>query len=249
MKKRKILVTGVFAVALIGLMIADARAQQQGVPEDAARTVRQSMQLMRDFVSETGVNIPPGVLENSAGVAIIPEVTRVAFFAGGRHGTGVLLSHDQEQWSLPVFASISGGSVGAQIGATSTDVVLVFRDPETISELQLAGKLDLSLDLTVAAGPVGGTADWSSIEADVLAYRRTGGLFAGLSIAGGSLSIDPEMTFAYYEGAGTTARGYYEEDRGEMLVDDILSLEEGTVFPNVPRSAMRLKRTMDRLSQ
>lgn len=249
MKTGKRLAIAVFALALIGIMIADARAQQQGVPEDAAQTVRQSMHLMRDFTSETGMNIPSGVLENSAGVAIIPDVTRVAFLAGGRHGTGVLLSHDQEQWSLPVFASITGGSVGAQIGVSSTDLLLVFRNREAISELQRKGGLDLSLDLTITAGPVGGTADWSTIDADVLAYRRTGGLFAGLAISGGSLSLDPETTFAYYEGAGTTARGYYEEDRGEMLVDDILSLEEGTVFPNVPRGAMRLKRTMDRLSR
>ncbi len=241
-------IVGIFVFALVGLGLSDVGAQQD-VPEDAAQTVRQSMEVVRDF-TKGAEDIPSEILENSAGVAVIPDVTRVAFFAGGRHGTGVLLSHDGNQWSLPVFASITGGSVGAQIGVSTTDLLLVFRDRETISDLQREGTLDIGLDLTVAAGPLGGTADWSTIDADVLAYKRTGGLFAGLALTGGSLSTDPEMTYAYYiEPVQPSARGYYADGGGEMLVDELLSLDERVALPDVPRSAMRMKRTMDRLAR
>lgn len=252
MKAGKTLLLSIFAFALTGLIFPDAGAEQQGFPKNAAQIIRKSMNFIRDFAGEAGQSVPPGVLENSAGVVIIPDVTRVAFFAGGRQGTGVLLAHDQTQWSLPVFASISGGNLGAQIGISSTDLLLVFRNRKIVSELQRGGRLDFGLDfgldLTIATGPVGGAADLIAVDADVLAYKRIGDVYAGLSLSRGLLSTDPEMTYAYYEANKPAARGYYEEDRGETLLNDLLSLDETVIIPNVPRGAMRLKRTMDRLS-
>lgn len=250
MKAGRIFLTSIIAFALIGIVFPNAQAGPEGIPEDAAQTIRDSIDIVKDFAKDAGQKIPPGILENSAGIAIIPDVKQFAFFEGGRHGTGVLLTHDQNQWSLPVFAYISGRSLDAQIGVSSADLLLVFCNRKTISKLQGTGNLDFGLDLAITAGPMGGTADWSTIDADVLAYELTEGLFAGFYISEGSLTPDPDMTFAYYvESVQPTARGYYEEGREEMLVNDLLRLDDVLILPNVPSGAMRLKRTMDRLSR
>ena len=205
---------------------ATRRATIQNVPEDAVEAVQQSMNVIQDFVSATGKNIPPEVLQNAAGIAVIPDLTKVALGVGGSHGTGVLLSHDGNQWSLPAFVSISGGSLGAQIGVSTTDVLLVFQNPNAITTLRSGGNMDFGANASVAAGPSGGMANWSTAHADVLAYTRTGGLFAGASLTGGKLSIDPKLTLEYYVGPGqSSVRGYYESG-GKNLVADLLDLNE-----------------------
>ncbi len=218
------------------------------LPAGANETVSQARGVLEDFTSETGTNIPPAVLERAEGIAIIPGITKAAFVVGGRHGTGVLMNHEGNQWSLPVFASISGASVGYQIGISDTDLILVFQNQNALDKLLQGAEYTLGGDLTVAAGPVGATANLTAYDADVLAYRRTEGAFAGAAISGSRLSVDPEETYAYYIRPGSeSARGYYAED-GRALMSDLLNPRGKLNIENVPPNATQLRQTLQQVT-
>lgn len=145
--------------------------------------------------------IPPSLLANAAGVAIIPNVIKVGLMVGGRFGKGVLLlRNEQGNWSDPVFISLTGGSLGWQIGAQSTDVILVFKTPRSVAGI-LNGKFTLGADAAVAAGPVGrnlsGATD-PTLSAEIYSYSRSRGLFAGVSLEGSILQVDDPANVAYY---------------------------------------------------
>jgi lipid-binding SYLF domain-containing protein len=207
------------------------------LPAGTVETVDQSIEMVKAF----GKDIPPDVLNNAAGIAVIPDLTKAAFVIGGQRGTGVLLTREGGEWSLPVFASITGGSIGYQVGIQMTDLVLVFQNPEAISKLR-GGSFELGADASVAAGPVGGTAGVSS-RADVLAYREDRGAFIGASLSGSRMSIDPDRTAGFYSGPGDPpVRGYYG------LTDDLLDPRRKVQVRNVPSGATELKRTLDSLT-
>ena len=102
------------------------------------------------------VRLPDTLLAHAYGIAVIPDVTKVAFIFGGRHGNGVLAVRDKltSPWSNPVFVSLTGGSWGFQAGAQSSDIILVFTTRAGI-EGMAGGKLTLGADASVATGPVG----------------------------------------------------------------------------------------------
>src|SRR6185369_1002525 len=115
--------------------------------------------------------------------------------------TGVLLVHgDDGRWSDPIFVSLTGGSIGWQVGATSTDVILVFKAQEAVQGL-MKGKFTLGADAAVAAGPVGRSAEAATdvtLKSGILSYSRSRGLFAGVSLEGAALMIDEDANQAYY---------------------------------------------------
>jgi len=145
--------------------------------------------------------IPPALLDNATAVAIVPDVVKLAFVVGGRHGSGVLLVREGDGgWSLPVFIQLSGGSLGWQIGAQSTDVVLVFKDRQRVDSL-LKGQFTLGADASVAAGPVGRQAEAATnarMKAEIYSYARSRGIFAGVSLEGSKLAVDQDADQAFY---------------------------------------------------
>ncbi|HZW36170.1 MAG: lipid-binding SYLF domain-containing protein [Deltaproteobacteria bacterium] len=166
--------------------------------ESAASVLEEIMK-----IPETG--IPPTLLENANGIAIVPGLIKVGFVVGGRYGTGILAIREKDGgWSNPVFVSLAGGSVGWQIGAESTDVVLVFKSKKSIDGI-MKGKFTLGADAAVAAGPVGRRAEAATderLKAEIYSYSRSRGLFAGVSLEGSALQIDDEADAAYYGKAG-----------------------------------------------
>jgi len=161
--------------------------------------------------------IPPSLLNDAAGIAIIPNVIKIGFVIGGRHGTGVLLVRGEGgQWSNPSFISLTGGSLGWQIGAQSTDVILVFKNRKSIDGI-MNGKFTLGADAAVAAGPVGRrgeAATDASLKAEIYSYSRSRGLFAGVSLEGSALQIDEEANASYYGRRDITARGILTGNAG-----------------------------------
>ncbi len=145
--------------------------------------------------------IPPVLLRNAEGVAVIPNVLKVGLVIGGRYGKGVLVVRRPDgTWSDPVFVSITGGSVGWQIGAQSTDVVLVFKSHRDI-ERMVDRKFTLGADASVAAGPVGrdaAAATDTRLRAEIYSYSRSRGLFAGVSLDGAALQIENGDNALYY---------------------------------------------------
>jgi lipid-binding SYLF domain-containing protein len=184
------------AVSLsVGATVAHAQAREQGRLLTAGE-VLQELRSGRDEV------IPDRLLERAYGIAVIPDLTKVAFFAGGRRGHGVLVVRDKQgRFSDPVFVTMTGGSFGWQWGVQSADIVLVFTTPKGVEGIN-GGKVTLGADASVAAGPVGrqaSAATDASFKAEVYSYSRSRGVFAGIALDGTVISIDDDANSAFYK--------------------------------------------------
>ena len=126
----------------------EAASKQEAKVNDAIDVLDEIM-----AIPEKG--IPPSLLSNAKGLAIIPGVIKAGFIVGGRHGKGILVVYKKNgEWSNPAFISFTGGSIGWQIGAQSSDIILVFRTKRSVNNL-MKGKFTLGADASIAAGPVG----------------------------------------------------------------------------------------------
>ncbi|HKJ08895.1 MAG TPA: lipid-binding SYLF domain-containing protein [Gammaproteobacteria bacterium] len=168
------------------------------------RKVETATNVLEQIQSIPEQSIPPALLLHAQGIAVIPSVIKAGFIFGGRHGTGILVVRKADgQWSDPLFVSLTGGSVGWQLGVSSTDVVLVFKNRRGIRHI-LNGTFTLGVDGAVAAGPVGrqGSADTNGhLNASIYSYSRSRGFFAGVSLEGSAISIDHEDDATFYGGA------------------------------------------------
>jgi lipid-binding SYLF domain-containing protein len=147
--------------------------------------------------------IPPTLMQDAKGVAIIPSVVKAGFLVGGRFGRGVVLVRDPNgAWSNPVFVVLVGGGVGGQLGIQSTDLVLVFKTSHSLDRiLRGKGKLTLGGDVAIAAGPLGRDAEAATdaqLKAEIFSYSRSRGLFAGISVEGAGLVADAYANEAFY---------------------------------------------------
>ncbi|HBG08175.1 MAG: hypothetical protein A2075_18260 [Geobacteraceae bacterium GWC2_58_44] len=195
MKIGKGISLAMIALLLVGFWATTALAKNE------AKKVKESAQVLSEIMKIPEKGIPPVLLRDAKAVAIIPRVLKGAFVVGGRHGTGVLLVRGEDmRWSDPLFVSITGGSVGWQVGGTSTDLILVFKNLKDVEGL-LKGKFTLGADAAVAAGPVGRKASAATdvmLQSGILSYSRSRGLFAGVSLEGAALLVDDDANAAYY---------------------------------------------------
>jgi lipid-binding SYLF domain-containing protein len=152
--------------------------------------------------------LSPAVLSQAVCVAVFPSVKKVAIGIGGSYGRGVAVCRKGEElsgsWTAPVMYSLDQGSLGIQLGSTSTDFVLVVMK-KAAADRMLNGKTKLGSDAAVAAGPAGAQANAYSPEAEVLTYSQTKGVFAGVSLSGASVEPDKDANKALY-GKEMTAR-------------------------------------------
>jgi lipid-binding SYLF domain-containing protein len=183
---------------LFSLLLGNPAAAQSR--ED--RTVQDANTALGEIMAIPNSGIPKEMLNNAHAVAVIPKVIKGSFVVGARHGNGVLLVRDSTgAWHAPVFIELTGGNVGWQIGVQSTDVVLVFKTPQSVSGL-LNGKFTIGADAAVAAGPVGrqaGAATDSRLNAEIYSYSRSRGLFAGVALDGSVIKVQPDRNSAYYQ--------------------------------------------------
>ncbi len=154
--------------------------------------------------------IPPNLLKNAYGVAVIPGVIKAGFIFGGRFGQGILVVRRPDgSWSNPSFVNLGGGSVGFQAGAQSSDIVLVFKTKRSVDNIT-KGKITLGGDISVAAGPWGRYTSASTdiaLKSEIFSYARNRGLFGGVALDGSVLSIDKKSNAAYYQnGSGSAAQ-------------------------------------------
>lgn len=151
--------------------------------------------------------IPSALLSRAYAVAVIPNVVKAAFGFGARRGKGVLVvRQDNDSWSNPAFVTLTGGSVGWQIGAQSTDIILVFKTRKGVDGIA-NGKLTLGADASVAAGPVGRhTAIATDVlfKAEVVSYSRSRGLFAGVALEGAGVTMDRKANASFYGSSSMT---------------------------------------------
>lgn len=159
-------------------------------------------EVLRDILTIPERSIPPKLLAQAQAIAIIPEVLKVGLIVGGSYGEGVILikNRNTHAWSDPVFLRLKGGSLGLQIGAQSSDVILVFKNTRGLNSL-MQGKFTIGAGASIAAGPVGrnvSAATDTKLQAEIMSYSRSRGLFAGLSLEGASLSINHAANASFY---------------------------------------------------
>ena len=151
--------------------------------------------------------IPDKIWNNAKCVVVIPSLKKAAFIVGGEYGSGVMSCRHGGTWGAPIFMEMAKGSAGFQIGASSTDLVLVVMNPRGVEKL-LRNKVTLGGDASIAAGPVGRSASAATdaqMSAEMLAYSRSKGLFAGIDLSGGTLKPDESANVRAY-GANANAR-------------------------------------------
>ena len=152
-------------------------------------------------------SIPPNLLSRAYAVAVVPNVVRAAFGLGARRGKGILVvRQDDNSWSNPAFVTLTGGSVGWQVGAESTDIILVFKTRKGVDGIA-NGKLTLGANASVAAGPVGrhtSVATDIEFKAEVYSYSRSRGLFAGIALEGAGITMDRKANAAFYGSTSMT---------------------------------------------
>jgi len=151
--------------------------------------------------------IPEDLWGKAECVIVMPSVKKAAFGVGGEFGKGVMSCRQGSDWTAPVFMEMGKGSVGFQIGAQATDLVLLVMNRQGVNRM-LEDHVTLGTDASVAAGPVGRTgaaATDHKFTAEVLSYSRSKGLFAGIDVSGGVLRPDKDSNEHAY-GTGTTAK-------------------------------------------
>ena len=189
-------VTLAAVLALAGAFAAPARAGDAGREE--ARLITAAT-VLEEFRREPDRGLPTWLLERAYGVAVIPEVIKGAFIFGGRYGNGVMTIRDASgHFGNPIFISLTGGSFGWQIGAQSTDVVLVFATRRSVDEFG-RGAFTLGVSGSVAAGPVGRSGEAAAgVSAEVYSYSRSRGLFAGVALDGTAIKFDSKANRRFY---------------------------------------------------
>jgi len=176
------------AALLAGGLAADALAQN-AAPTDIKDEVEQSEKaanVFREIMTAPDKGIPEAILDDAKCVAVFPTVIKAAFGIGGRGGRGLASCRTPTGWSAPAYFNLGGGSFGFQIGVEATDVVMLFMTSDGMNSL-LGNKFELGADASVAAGPVGRQAGASTdlkLNAQILSYSRSKGLFAGVALKG-----------------------------------------------------------------
>jgi lipid-binding SYLF domain-containing protein len=161
---------------------------------------REAMQVLRDLTVQSDDRIPGDVLRRAEGIVVVPRLLRGGPGDNARHGVGLAsarrLDGAVQEWSPPAFVELRGGTVRWQIGAEATDLVLVLMRPEIVRRLA-DGRLTLNRDLSMATGPMG-SSPAADREADVLAYSRARGFFAGAAFDRVTVRGDDEANEAFY---------------------------------------------------
>src|SRR5437879_4704516 len=138
---------------VVGLLLLTMSRGAQARTEE--QIIRASHEVLREFLDLQIREIPDSLLAEAHGVAIIPDCVKLGFVVGGQHGRGVVVMRERDgSWRAPIFVTITGGSIGWQVGAQSTDFVLVFKTQKSVDGL-LRGKFTLGADASIAAGPAG----------------------------------------------------------------------------------------------
>ena len=197
----KLIISVILLVASIGS--AFAQTERERSTKKALAAAKQSERAARVFdqiMFTREKSIPRDLLRRAEAVAVFPGVLKGGFIVGGRRGSGVISRRVRDGWSAPAFFDLTGGSIGLQIGAASTDYVLLFMNEEAVGSL-LGDKFEIGGEGSAAAGPVGRSASASTdlrLNAQILSYSRSKGAFAGLELKGVVIKPDNEDNLQVY---------------------------------------------------
>src|SRR2546423_2405786 len=191
----------VFLVSVTSLAHAQTSRERNAKKSRAAAAQSdKAARVFSQIMATRERSIPRDLLDRAEAVAVFPGVLKAGFIVGGRGGSGVISRRVAGGWSAPVFFDLAGGSIGLQIGASSTDFVLLFMNENAVDSL-LKDQFEIGGEGSAAAGPVGRSASASSdarLNAQILSYSRSRGAFAGLELKGGVIKPDKEDNLQDY---------------------------------------------------
>jgi len=173
---------------------------EKKVKEAAAQSAK-AAKAFNEIMKAPDKAIPRDLLARAKAIAVFPEVIKASFVVGGEGGRGVVSRRTSSGWSDPVFFRAGGPSVGPQIGASATDIVLLFMNDDAVGGL-MKDKFELGADAAVAGGPVGreaGAGTDALMQAQILSYSRSRGLFAGVSLKGIVVKPEDDLNEAVYD--------------------------------------------------
>jgi SH3 domain-containing YSC84-like protein 1 len=162
---------------------------------DAAKRLAESAKVLDEVMSNPDTAIPNAVIKRAQCVVVFPSVVQAAVLVGGKGGKGFASCRTATGWSAPAPLAIAGGSWGAQLGGESIDLVMIVTDDKGMQQLA-SGKLNLGVETSVTAGPVG--AHHWTMNSEVVTYSRSRGVFAGTNLNGSSISQDQDETRSLY---------------------------------------------------
>jgi lipid-binding SYLF domain-containing protein len=192
MLKRILIVTTLVLLVTLTAVASDRE-------DDVSRT-QKAAQVLQEIMNTPDQGIPSDLLGSAKCIAIIPGDKKFAFVFGGSYGRGLATCRTEHGWSAPMFIAVDGGSVGYQIGGSSTDLVMLFMNDHALKSL-LSDKFKLGADASVAAGPVGRNAAAGTdlkLTAEILSYSRSKGVFIGVSLDGSVVQADKSGDKAMY---------------------------------------------------
>jgi lipid-binding SYLF domain-containing protein len=177
--------------------------------EEAAR-IKAATTVLQEIKDAPDGGVPKWVVEKAQGVAVFPGVKKGGLLIGGEWGRGIISAKSMKSgaWSAPAFLTLTGGSIGAQIGGQEVDLLLVVIDQKGLEQLA-SNQFKLGADAGVSAGPVGRNSEASTdvqMRAKILSYSRSRGLFAGVTLNGASLKQDRDANERFYGQAYRTSQ-------------------------------------------
>ncbi len=196
---------GVFCLALAVSTVAQGQVGNN--LQDGTKQSGKAAHVFREIMSMPDKSIPLDLLDSAVCVAVFPSVFNAEFVFGGRGGRGVVSCRTAQAWSAPAFFNLGGGTSGLQVGARSTDFVMLFMNEDGLNNL-LSGQFTVGGDVSVAAGPIAQHAGASTdlkLNAQVLAYSRSEELVAGLELGGVVIKLEKDYMRDVY-GEGVTAK-------------------------------------------
>jgi lipid-binding SYLF domain-containing protein len=200
--------TGRLSVCALAALIVLAPSTRLGAQSDEADRVKESATVLSEIMGAADSAIPTSVLGKAEGIAIFPGTIRGGFILGAERGRGILSARDPmtRAWSPPAFLTITGGSIGLQIGVRATDLVLVIQNRRGLENL-VRNEFKIGAGAAVTGGPVGRDAQAATdiqLRAEILSYSRSRGLFAGATLEGSTIRQDQDANGRFYGGKLTT---------------------------------------------
>jgi lipid-binding SYLF domain-containing protein len=177
----------------VSLVMAAVGTQAQSSTKERQR-IAEAAAVLKEIHAVPDKDIPRDLWDKAECVLVIPSLKKAAFVFGGEYGKGLMSCRRNAGWSAPIFMELGKGSWGLQIGAQSIDLVLLVMNESGVQKL-LRNKVSLGAEASIAAGPVGRDARAATdaqLQAEILSYSRTQGLFAGINLSGGVVRSDED---------------------------------------------------------
>ena len=220
------------------LCVASVFAAPLVAQTEEAERVAVSTRVIAEIMDAPDAAIPGAVLENAEAIAVFPSTLKAGFIFGGHRGRGVISARREGAggWSAPAFLTLTGGSFGLQIGGQSVDVVLVIMNRRGLEKL-LQSEFKIGGDASAVVGPLGRDLEASTdslLQAEILSYSRTRGLFAGVSLKGSTILADTDANERFYGDALDSQEIVLDQKAGQPHDADVVSALQAALAGYAP---------------